>query len=187
MDCNFRLSKNEIVEAMQLHGRGSKRTLIILGGIGVILLLIGILTQYKFIAFGSLIGGIVGYFITMKVTIPYRAKKQYLEYKALHHEISMTLLDQGITFSSESGESRLKWNDFVKWKSSENICLLYITSNMFHIVPLSAISSDDTSRKLISLLSEHVGPKKTQQTLHCIKTASGFWSSERIRYTSMTN
>jgi len=108
MRCVYKLRESETIEAMQLHGKGGKRTRIFLWLIGIALLLLGIFTHYKIVSFFAIISGVVGYFMTQLVVIPVKSKKLFRSYKALQYEITMLVDDQGISFSSESGESRLK-------------------------------------------------------------------------------
>lgn len=157
MNCSYKLSEAEIVKAMQLHGRGAKSTLIILSVIGIILVLIAVLTDHKIIAIATLVGGVLGYFIVLLGFIPFNAKKQYKQNRAMRNEITMEMSDQGINFKSESGESKLKWNDIHQWKSSGGIYLLYITSNMFQMIPSRALESEEG---LEAFLNKNVGRKK---------------------------
>lgn len=157
MNCSYKLTKPEVVRAMQFHGRGTNKILVALAIIAVSLLLLGFFTEYKAIGFGGAIGGFVGYFAMLFLLIPFNAKRQYKQHRALRNEISMLLSEQGINFKSESGESKLQWSDIHRWKYSKGIYLLYITSNMFHIVPSRVLSN---KCELSNLLNEHVGPKK---------------------------
>jgi len=157
MTCSYKLTEAEVVSAMQLNGRGSNITLVALVLVCVALVLVGFFTEYKAIGFGGAVGGVVGYFSVLFILIPFNAKRQYRQHRALRNEITMLLSEEGIDFKSESGESKLQWCDFHKWKYGKGIYLLYITSNMFHMVPSRALSSES---ELSKLLGEHVGPKK---------------------------
>lgn len=156
MSCSYKLTESEVVKAMQLHGRGTNKTLVILSIVGIALLLIGAFTNYKAIGFGGAVGGLIGYFAVLYLLIPFKAKRQYMQHRALKNEIHMALSEQGINFKSESGESKLQWSDIHKWKNGEGIYLLYITSNMFHIVPSRALSNEN---ELSKLLGQNVGTR----------------------------
>jgi len=156
MSCSYKLTQPEVVRAMQLHGRGNNRTLVVLSIVGIALVLIGVLTDYKAIGFGGSIGGIIGYFAVLYLLIPFNAKRQYKQLRALKNEIHMTLSPQGIDFKSESGESKLQWDDIHKWKSANGVYLLYVTSNMFHTVPSRALPNEN---ELSRLLTENVGAR----------------------------
>lgn len=157
MNCSYKLSESEVVKAMQLHGRGSKNALIILCVIGIILILIAVFTDHKAIAIAAIVGGILGGSFVFFGLTPFKAKKQYKENRALKNKITVEMIDQGVNFKSESGESRLKWSDIHKWKSSKGIYLMYITSNIFYIVPSRALKSEES---LEALLNKNVGSKK---------------------------
>jgi len=157
MNCSYKLSESETTKAMQLHGRGAKSTLIAFCVSGLILGLVGIFTKFTIIVFCAIIGGVLGYFAVIFALIPFNARKQYKENRALRNEITLELTDHGISFRSDSGESKLKWSDIHKWKHANKIFLLYITSNMFHMVPSRALTDEG---QLINLLSKNVGAKK---------------------------
>jgi len=158
MSCSYKLTEPEVVKAMQLHGRGTNKSLVALSIIGFILLLLGVFTDYKAIGFGGAIGGFIGYFAVLYLLIPFNAKRQYKQHRALRDEIHMTLSEQGIDFKSEFGESRLQWSDIHKWKNGKGMYLLYITSNMFHMVPSRALSAEN---ELSELLNQNVGARTT--------------------------
>ena len=156
MTCSYKLTESEVVNAMKLNGRGSNKTLVVLVVIGLLLVLVGAFTEYKTIGFGGAVGGVIGYFSVLFLLMPFNAKKQYRQNRALRTEITMHLLEQGINFKSESGESNLRWSDIHKWKYGKGIYLLYITSNMFHMVPSRALSNESEFSKL---LGENLGPR----------------------------
>ena len=158
MSCSYKLTEPEVVKAMQLHGRGTNKTLVALSIVGFALLLLGALTDYKAIGFGGAVGGLIGYFAVLCLLIPFNPKRQYRQHRALKNEIHIALSEQGIDFKSESGESKLQWIDIHKWKKGKGIYLLYITSNMFHMVPSRALS---TENELSKLLSQNVGARTT--------------------------
>ena len=128
---------------------------------GIVLVLLGVITEYKAIGFGGVAGGAVGYCTVLFLVIPFNAKKQYEQNRALRAELSMHLSENGISFGAETGESNLKWSDIHKWKYGGGIYLLYITSNMFHMVPSRALVNE---KELTKLLSEYIGPKKALQS-----------------------
>lgn len=158
MICSYKLTEAEAVSAMQLNGRGSNKTLLVLALVCIVLVLVGFFTEHKAISFGGAVGGLIGYFTALHILIPLNAKRQYRQQRGLRNEITMLLSEQGINFKSESEESKLQWCDILKWKFSKDIYLLYITSNIFHVVPSRALSNESELRKL---LGEHIGPKKT--------------------------
>ena len=157
MNCSYSLSEREVIKAMQLHGKGSRKNLVILALTGTLLFAIGFSTGHRVLSIGGLIGGISGYYCVLFLLIPFNAKKQYRQNRAVRNEISMQMEEQGITFKSESGESRLQWRDIHKWKFTPGVYILYITNNMFHIVPAKALPNEQL---FSGSLTEHIGPAK---------------------------
>lgn len=156
MICSYKITETEVVNAMRIHGRGSNKKRVFLAVIGLMLVLVGAFTEYKAIGFGGAVGGVIGCFSIHLLFIPFNAKKQYSQNRALRFEITMSLLEQGINFKGDSGESNLLWSDIHKWKYGKGIYLLYITSNMFHMVPSRALSNENEFSRL---LGENIGPR----------------------------
>ena len=53
MSCSYKLTEVEVVKAMQLHGRGTNKTLALLSIVGFALVQLGIFTDYKAVGFGG--------------------------------------------------------------------------------------------------------------------------------------
>lgn len=157
MNNSFTLSEAEVVESMKMHARGSNRALAVLCLVGVALLLIGFFTPYKGMGFGLALGGVIGYFLILFILVPFNAKKQYKQHRALKAEMTVTFSDAGIHINSAPGESRLEWLDIHRWKYDKGIYLLYITSRMFHMIPSRALTNE---AELRDLLVAHVGANK---------------------------
>lgn len=158
MNCSYKLTETEVVSAMQLHGRGSNKTLLMLSIAAIALVLLGALTDFGAIGFAGAISGLFGYFAVLYLIIPFNAKRQYKQHAALRSEMTLSVSQQGISFKNKSGESTLQWDEIDKWKRGKGVILLYISSNMFHMVPSRALSNED---EFSILLTEKIGPDKT--------------------------
>jgi hypothetical protein len=97
------------------------------------------------------------YFAVLLLLVPFTAKKQFEQNTTLKNEISMELTEQGVTLKSGPAETELLWSKIHKWKFDHGIYLLYVTKNIFYIVPSRALT-DETA--LATMLNNHVGPKK---------------------------
>lgn len=157
MNTSYTLTEAEVIKAMQFHCRGSNKTLIVLAVISIALILLGVFTEYKAIGFGSAISGLISYFSLLFILVPFNAKRQYKQLRALRTETSVSVSAQGFNSKSESGESNLQWRDIHHWKYGKGVFLLYLTSNMFLIVPSRALANEN---ELIKLLDEYIGPRK---------------------------
>lgn len=125
MNCSYKLAESEVVKAMQLHGRGENKTLVTLSIVGISLVLLGAFTAYKAIGFGGTIGSLIGYFTVLYLLIPFNAKKQYKQHRALRNGISITLSEKGINFKSESRESKLQWHDIHTRKTVRHLSVIH--------------------------------------------------------------
>jgi hypothetical protein len=158
MKVKYKLTEQEVIKAMKFHGRGSNKMLIFLTLAALFLLFVGFFTEHKVAGFVGFVGEVVGYFSVLLLLIPAKAKKQYKQNKVLRNSIKLTIREDGVSFKNELGESTLQWSDIQKWKYSGEIYLLYISNNMFHIVPSKSLSSECDFSKI---LSEHIGQKRT--------------------------
>jgi len=157
MNCSYTLTQSELVKAMQVHGKGTKRTRVVLALVFFGLVLLGAFTQFTVLCLGAAVGGTIGYFSVLFLVIPFNARKQYNQNRGLRSEMTAQISEDVVYFKAHTGESKLQWNDIHKWKYGGGMYLLYITSNMFHMVPTRAV---ENKNELDQLLSRSVGPNK---------------------------
>ncbi|MDH0897154.1 MULTISPECIES: YcxB family protein [unclassified Pseudomonas] len=151
----YTLDEKEVVKAMQLHGKGTRKVLAALIALGLAIIAAGAVAGHVYLALAAVACGALGYFAVLYLTIPFNARKQFRENRAIRNEIAVDATQDGVSFKSDSGESRLQWSDIHRWKGGNGIYLLYVTSHMFHIVPARAIPAEP---QWVELLSTHVGP-----------------------------
>ena len=156
MKCSYTITEQETVKAMQLHSRGSVATLIFLCILAFAVIFIAITTKHSFFALCALVGGVIGYFFSLFLVIPFSSKKQYREYRALQRGATLETTEKGITFKTEYGENIVPWSDIHKWRSTGNVLMLYVTSKLFFMIPTRALPSEE---EMINLLNENIGPK----------------------------
>ena len=157
MNCNYQLSKTDVIKAMQLHCKGTRRIYKAASILGGCLLLIGYFTEYKTFGYGSVVGGLLGYFSVLFLFIPINASRRFDIHRTLNAEISFSMSEQGIRFKSEVGENKLQWADIRKWRYGKGMYLFYINNSMFHMIP-SRVLSDDS--ELCYFLNKYAGPQK---------------------------
>lgn len=155
MNCSYALSEQEVVKAMRLHGKGSREKLVLLALAGLLLAATVYSAGHEILSISGCIGGLVGYYCFLFLVIPLNAKKQFKQNRSIRNEITMLVDEHGISFKSESGESRLQWSDIHKWKFTPGIFILYITDNMFHTVPAKALPNE---RLFSESLAKCIGP-----------------------------
>lgn len=91
------------------------------------------------------------------VFIPWRAKKNYRQYKALSEPVSIEVRDDGLFFKRENGEGLVPWSHIIKWRQSKTLLLLYPTSNVFHLVPSHFFLTPEAFSAFKEVLRGHVG------------------------------
>lgn len=155
MKFSYTLDEKEVVKAMQLHGKGTRKVLAVLVTLGLAIIAAGTVAGHVYLSLAAVACGALGYFAVLHLTIPFNARKQFRENRAIRNEIAADATQDGVSFKSDSGESRLQWSDIHRWKGGNGIYLLYVTSHMFHIVPARAIPAEP---QWVELLSTHVGP-----------------------------
>lgn len=157
MEFNYTLTEAEMITAMKLHGKGSKKIRLLIGYIGVVLAITAIFTSYRLYPIMMITGGLIGFTVAYFVIIPYQAKKQYKELKSIQSELRISINTEGIQIDSVTGNSKLDWSHFRKWAYNDDMILFYITSRMFYMLPRRVIQDQQQFASLLKLLHEHLG------------------------------
>ncbi|MFV0275737.1 MAG: YcxB family protein, partial [Parahaliea sp.] len=131
----YTLSEAEVVGAMQVHGGWRNRFWLALGLVLLALAVLGFSFLRPEVVIGAIAGGAIGYLLVRQVCIPWHARRQFRQNRALRSESSALFSKEGAVFTSVTGEGRLPWADIHQWRYGRGIYLLYITSHMFYIVP----------------------------------------------------
>ncbi len=87
------------------------------------------------------------------------ARKTYREQKTLHKPVHLSWSEDGVHFSSDFGEARLQWTDFLKARQDRHCILLYESRRLYRLIP-TRILADNQLRKLQSLaikIEDHRG------------------------------
>jgi hypothetical protein len=104
------------------------------------------------------ISAVVAYLVLwLLVFIPWQAKKNYRQYKALSEPVSVEVQDEGLFFKRENGEGLVPWSHIIKWRQSNTLLLLYPASNVFHLVPSHFFSTPENFSAFKEILREHIG------------------------------
>jgi YcxB-like protein len=156
MKSTFIISESEMVAAMKVHAIENRLTRVILSICCIALVIAGALTELKILFWGVALAGLTGYAVVYFFATPFNAKKQFKENKLIKHEIDIEIEESGIRFSNNAGMSFINWSDFLKWKAGNGMYLLYITSNMFQMIPFRAISDLELFNEQ---LAKNIGPR----------------------------
>jgi len=189
MSANYRISESDYVCAMKLNAMRTLRgwvvsiliwtvlfllAAVIGSGIGTVMesgigaaIASGIGTIFDWHVVIIVVGCGIGYWIAvvlarMYLIIPRKARNSYRRYKLMQeNEFELVVLDDGIRLTSSTGESRLQWNKFLKWRCNADYVLIYTAPSLFLVFPgrtLATQGFDIAGFK--DLLTRHIGPPK---------------------------
>ena len=99
----------------------------------------------------------LGYLVLWALYIPFKAKRSFLQHKALSEPVEMQVRNEGLFFKRENGEGLVPWNHIVKWRWNDRLALLYPTSSLFHMVPRHFFATDEMYQSFRNQVQEKVG------------------------------
>ena len=80
--------------------------------------------------------GSVAYLAFMAfVWFPRKIRRSYSQRKDFQHEISMMASSTGLEMRTEQGYNLKPWSDYLNWKEGRSVFLLYLSDNLFQMVP----------------------------------------------------
>jgi hypothetical protein len=112
-------------------------------------------------------GGIIGSGIVIAALYwlanPYHARRQMKQSIGLSDEIGFTYHEDGVEFNAEHGDTRLKWHELHQWAENKQLFLLYISGQLFMMLPKRALGAEDLM-KVRQMLNDK-GPKQAKPLL----------------------
>lgn len=91
------------------------------------------------------------------VYMPFKARRQFREYKALSERTVIELRDDGIYIRRENGEGLVPWSHLIKWRSNDKLLLLYPTSQLFYPLPSHFFQSSESFHDFVALVKTRLG------------------------------
>ncbi|WP_444884560.1 YcxB family protein [Microbulbifer sp. PSTR4-B] len=104
------------------------------------------------IAVGSASGWLLWYFGYYLVYLRYKCNKIYRQQKSLNLPAQFEWDREGISAINERGVVKIKWSDYVKWRESKRIIMLYQSDLIFNIIPKSSFENTDQENDFLSNL-----------------------------------
>jgi len=77
------------------------------------------------------------------IGFPLRVRRTYRQRKDLQRPCKYLPSEAGLGFETEGAQGTKSWGDFVKWKEGRSVFLLYISDQMFQVVPKHFFPSAD--------------------------------------------
>lgn len=106
----------------------------------------------------SLLGGLA-LIAAYGLWLSYRTIRTYRQRKALQRQLRMVPTEGGLLAENETGQFTLPWSDFRKWKEGNGAFLLYVSDNIFHLVPKHFFQSHADIVAFRDLLKAKVGKR----------------------------
>ena len=138
------LEESDYLHAQSVHRKWSMRKAVVvyslnivavgagwaLWGLGAWSIAAGIL--------GGVVGGVVAGSIVSYIYVPWKAKRVFRQQKSLQREFTLSWDADGVRTKSENGAFSSNWSDFLRWKESETLFLLYLSDIQFLMIPKRA-------------------------------------------------
>jgi len=83
----------------------------------------------------GLVGSYVYLFAWLAIGIPYKSRRSYKQRKDLQRECTFAATDAGLSSSNQNAQGVKPWEDYLKWKEGKLVFLVYLSDNMFQIIP----------------------------------------------------
>lgn len=156
---SYTISERDFLAASRLNETPPIRLLALFAVILIGLLAVYLTDYYGFgqLAQGALIGLILSYLFLHFVGSPYKAKKFYRGFKALHGNFTVELLPTGLEISSTHGSNQLLWKDIKDWKQNREFLLVYPKPDVFYVLPKKISEQGFDGRALVQALEMYVG------------------------------
>lgn len=93
------------------------------------------------------------------VLLPMKVRRIFRQQKNLQLVTEYVADEYGIASSSEREQSRLPWQDFVKWKESKRLVVLYTSDITMIVIPKRCFPDLETGNAFRKLVATHVRKK----------------------------
>jgi hypothetical protein len=103
-----------------------------------------------------IIPGVIGYFVFYLVWIPLQTRRTFKQRKDLQREVSIAIVDAGLEQTTQDSHGVKPWGDYLRWKEGKDLFLLYISDNMYQVVPKRFFSSVVEIDEFRTLLRKNV-------------------------------
>lgn len=159
MKATFRVSEADYMKAMSFAVQPTRRQVGALLTAAVVLLVLTVFgpPAVREYASGGLACGLLLIVWVYYILTPILSRRHYRQYKAMHEEFTVELLDEGLRFTSVNSDIRIPWANIIKWRHNETCILIYQMPRLYGVVPKSVAARGFDVALLISRLTEQVG------------------------------
>ena len=86
-------------------------------------------------------------------TVPRHARRAFHQQAAFHHPVRIEWDEQQFRLDSKNGTSRLDWSDIFAWHPARDIILIYLSAQLYHLVPARAFATAEDRAAFERLLT----------------------------------
>ena len=86
------------------------------------------------------------------IYVPFWVKRHFRQYKELQREQVLTPEESGLSAKTVNGKSMLVWSDLRSWKENKNVFMLYVTDDLYHLVPKHFFASETDIKSFREML-----------------------------------
>ena len=105
------------------------------------------------------IGGALAYAIGRFIYLPWLAGRQYSRQPLAKIENVVSLRPDGLNFSSDRGEMRFLWSDFIGWRADDRMVIVFRGHRLLMMVPTRLAAEGFPIEALKRALAAHIGPR----------------------------
>ena len=139
-----KLEESDYLLAQSVHRKWSVRKAVVVYSLCIIAIVAGCalwgLGAWSIAAgiLGGVVGGVIGGSIVSYIYVPWKTKRVFRQQKSLQREFTISWDANGVRTKSENGEFSSSWSDFLRWKESEALFLIYLSDIQFLMIPKRA-------------------------------------------------
>ena len=163
MSIKFHITPEDYVAAGLLNVQITQRSKIIHYIIDPTFVILGLIAWYfeRHIITAWLIGAVIISnllpLLFRNLLLPWLLKRDYKKYNKIKKPTSIILNNGGIKFESEDEFGTLEWNDIYKWRKNSKYILIYLSPQLYHLVPKRIIEDGFPLNELEEALTKNVG------------------------------
>lgn len=153
------VSVDDYINAHQLHARSAMKKWFLVSALTAVVgaVLMSLRVQFwGWVLLGGGLGSLLGTWWDVRARIPAKVRKLYGQYKDIAEPTQITWDGEYLKGRNVNGESRRKWRDYVRLKEDDKVFLLYVTDQIWQVIPKRCFAGEaeiDEFRKHASLAS----------------------------------
>ena len=165
MELNGRIAVEDFLAAQWVHVR-PRRSLAVVGvtllGLLILAMAASFLGRRQSLTDPMvwILPGILAYLVFIAfVWVPRKVRRSYSQRKDFQHEISMMVTSAGVEARTEQGYCVKPWSDYLKWKEGKNVFLLYLSDQLFQIVPKRFFAAREDIDAFRNVIRQSIGDR----------------------------